>query len=357
MKVLILLADNVYLTPYLKFYTSLLDECNIKYDIIFWDKNDNEKTTKDNYFRFHYKASNKFKKIFGYIKYKKYIKKIEKKEKYDIVITLHTIVAFLIYKTLLKKYKKKYIYDVRDYSYENILIYKYIQKKIVKNSMINIISSNGYKTFLPKGYDYYVTHNIPVGDYSNYKQMQNSNKDTIEISYIGLIRFMEQNKKIISFFKNDKRFHINFIGTNATELKKFCDDNSIKNITLIDTFEPELTMDFYKTTDIIMNLYGNKSRLLDYAISNKLYYSAILYKPILVCKDTYMEKTTQKYKIGFTLNLNSETEKDELYKYIKELNREEYIKNCDKFMEHVYKEQQILNKKLIKVLKNKENFR
>ena len=50
MKALILLADNVYLTPYLKFYTSLLDECNIKYDIIFWDKNDNEKTTKDNYF-------------------------------------------------------------------------------------------------------------------------------------------------------------------------------------------------------------------------------------------------------------------------------------------------------------------
>lgn len=352
MKALILLADNVYLTPYLKFYTSLLDECNIKYDIVFWDKNNNEKIAKDNYFRFCYKTNGKLKKIFGYIKYKKYIQKIEKKEQYNIVISLHTIIAFLIYKMLLKKYKKKYIYDVRDYSHENIFIYRAIQKKIVKNSLINIISSEGYKTFLPKGYKYYVTHNIPIGDYSRYKQMENSNKDVIEISYIGLIRFMEQNKKIISFFKNDKRFHINFIGTNANKLKEFCDENNIKNVNLIDTFKPKLTMNFYETTDVIMNLYGNKTKLLDYAISNKLYYSAILYKPILVCRDTYMEKITQKYKIGFTMDLKSETEKDKLYEFIKQLNRVEYIKKCDEFMGHVNREQQSLYKKLKKILTN-----
>lgn len=345
MKALIILADNVYLTPYLKFYTVLLKNCKFDYDIIYWDKNNCETIIDGNYIRFTTKSNNKINKLIGYIKYRKHIKKIERNENYDLLIPLHSIVSFLMYDLLLKKYKKRYIYDVRDYSYEKFFIFRYIQKKIIRNSIINIISSDGYKEFLPVD-TYYVTHNSPTCDYKKFKQLKNSNNEVIQISYIGLIRFMEQNKKNLLFFKNDKRFHINLIGTNADQLKKFCVDNDINNVTLIDTFDSRLTLNYYGKTDVIMNLYGNNTPLLDYALSNKLYYSASLYKPILVCSDTYMEKVSKNYNIGFTLKMEDESEKDELYTFIKELDREEFIKNCDKFMTKVSEEQETLIEEL-----------
>ncbi|WDU82055.1 hypothetical protein [Caloramator sp. Dgby_cultured_2] len=224
-----------------------------------------------------------------------------------------------------------------------------IQKRLVNNSLINIISSKGYEEFLPKG-EYFVTHNIPYNNYTSYRQYKNSNSPVIFISYIGLIRFMEQNKRILLFFKNDKRFHLNFIGTNAMQLKDFCDNNEIHNVTLIDTFDSNETLNFYKNTDLIMNLYGNNTPLLKYALSNKLYYSACLYKPILVCEGTYMEKVINKYGIGFTLKMKSEEEKDALFKYITELDRNKLIHNCEMFMSDVYKDMSKLEKELLKRL-------
>lgn len=354
MKVLFILADNVYLTPYLKFYTSLLDNCKFSYDIVYWDKNNNENINDCNYIRFTFKANNKINKLIGYIKYRKFVKRIEKNGNYDLLIPLHSIVSFIICDLLLNKYKRRYIYDVRDYSYEKFYIFRYIQKKLVKNSMINIISSEGYKEFLPSG-EYFVTHNMPSDNCENYKQFTNNSNEKIQISYIGLIRFMEQNQKILMFFKNDKRFHINFIGTNAKQLEKFCIENNISNVSLIDTFHPEETINYYKKTDIIMNLYGNNTPLLNYALSNKLYYAATLYKPILVCNNTHMEKITKKYNIGFTLNLKKNDEKDLLYKYFIHLNRTEFIQNCDKFIKKVREEQEKTRKELMIRISKLEN--
>lgn len=351
MRALIVLADNVYLTPYLNFYTNLLDNCNFNYDVIYWDKNNNEIVNKSNYIRFMITSNNKVNRLVGYFKYRKYIKKIEKNKKYDLIIPLHSIVTFIIFDMLLKKYKRRYIYDVRDYSYEKFFVFRYIQKKIVKNSMINIISSDGYREFLPTD-TYYVIHNCSNDNYKEFKQIKNSTNETIEISYIGLIRFIEQNQKILLFFKNDKRFHINFIGTNANQLKKFCIDNNINNVTLIDTFDPKLTLNYYQKTDIIMNLYGNHTPLLDYALSNKLYYAANLYKPILVCSDTYMEKISKSYNIGFTLNMELDSEKDKLYDFMKRLDRNEFIKNCNAFMKKVLQEQELLIKELTNRISN-----
>lgn len=349
MNMLIVLADNVYLTPYINFYISVLGELNVDYKIIYWDKNGNEDIDDSRYIRFFYKAPSKIRKVLGYIKYRKFVINEVKKESYTIIIPLHAIVSFILFDLFSFNFKNRYVYDVRDYSYERFFLYRMAQKRLVSNSMMNIISSKGYEEFLPKG-EYFVTHNIPHSDYKSYRQYENSGCSTISISYIGLIRFMEQNKKILLFFKNDKRFNLNFIGTNAMHLKEFCDKNEIHNVSLIDTFDSHETLNYYKNTDLIMNLYGNNTPLLDYAISNKLYYSACLYKPILVCEGTYMEKMSRKYGIGFTLSMSSMEEKDELYQYIVEINRKKLILNCDIFMKDVYKDESELRIELIRRL-------
>ncbi|MBL4932597.1 capsular biosynthesis protein [Clostridium paridis] len=351
MKALIVLADNVYLTPYINFYISILDKLNVDYKIIYWDKNGNEDICESRYIRFYYESLSKISKVLGYIKYRKFVISEVKKENYTILIPLHSIVSFILLDLLIFNFKNRYIYDVRDYSYERFFLYRIAQKILVSNSIMNIISSKGYEEFLPRG-EYYVTHNIPHNDYKNYRQYQNSSYQTIYISYIGLVRFMEQNEKVLQFFKNDKRFHLNFIGTNATQLKAFCEKNQINNVTLIDTFDFHETLNYYKNTDLIMNLYGNNTPLLDYALSNKLYYSACLYKPILVCEGTYMEKVSEKYGIGFTLRMNAMEEKDVLYQYSVEMDRKKLIHNCDMFMADVYKDESELEIELTKKLQD-----
>ncbi len=289
--------------------------------------------------------------MLGYLKYRKFVINEVKKNNYTILIPLHAIVSFILFDLFRFNFKSRYVYDVRDYSYERFFLYRMAQKRLVSNSIMNIISSKGYEEFLPQG-EYLVTHNIPHNDYKRYRQYENNGCSAITISYIGLIRFMEQNKKILIFFKNDKRFHLNFIGTNAMQLKEFCVKNQIHNVTLIDTFDFHETLNYYKNTDLIMNLYGNNTPLLDYALSNKLYYSACLYKPILVCEGTYMEKVSRRYGIGFTLSMSSMEEKDALYKYIVEMDRKKLIRNCNMFMEDVYKDESELEIEITKRLQD-----
>lgn len=349
MRAIIILSDNIYLTPYLNYYLDILNLCNISYDIIYWDKNNNEKIDKENYYRFVFSTNKKLKKIIGYFKFRSFIKNIIKNNSYNLIIPLHMTIYLIINNYFIRHFKKRFIFDVRDYSYEKFLIFRIIEKRLAKNSLINIISSKGYIKFLPKS-KYYIHHNFIHKDYENYKQYNNSD-GVIELSFIGLIRFMEQNKKIISFFKNDNRFHLNFIGTNAEMLMNFCKEHNVKNVSLIGTFNSEQTLDYYKKSDGIMNMYGNNSKLLDYALSNKLYYSAVLYKPILVSKNTYMAEITKKYNLGVCMELKNRSELDYLYNYFNNLDRKEYIKNCDLFINDILKEQEKTKLEIIKRIK------
>lgn len=352
MKVLFLTADNVYLTPYLNTYLEILKSKKMDYHVIYWDKNENEELNNPKYTRFSYRKGKYrlFDKINGYRNFKNTIERILTSQRFDYVICLQSVVAVLINNTLVNYYKKKYIVDIRDYSFEWCWLYRYIEKCLIDNSLLNIISSPGYKNFLPLG-EYYVLHNIP-NDISIYKSQSRKCKDKIVISYIGLVRFMEQNKKIINFFANDNRFELRFIGTNAMMLEQYCKENGISNVALSDTFSPDKISDIYNETDIVMNLYGNNTPLLDYAISNKLYFSAIFRKPILVCKDTCMEALSVGYGFGYSMKLEDFRERDNLYKYIKNLNVDSFNVNCSKFLNDVCKEHRVSIEKIKEVLSN-----
>ncbi len=346
MKAIFILSDNIYLTPYIKFYIDILKKLNVEFDVVYWDKNDNEIISDANYFRFHYKSKCKIEKIFGYLKFRLFVKKIIEKNKYNLIIPLHMTVYLFINNFFVNRYKGRYIFDVRDYSYEKYSFFQSIEKKLANNSLINIISSKGFLNFLPEN-EYFIHHNFSYDDYKEYKQYNNPN-EKIELSFIGLIRFMEQNKKIINYFANDDRFHLNFIGTNSDELKEYCEKNSINNVSCVGTFNSKDTLKYYNSTDGIMNMYGNNSKLLEYALSNKLYYSAVLYKPILVSKNTYMEELTKKYNLGIAVDLYDKSKLNDIYNYYIHLDRNKYINDCNNFIDKVIKEQNITREEIIK---------
>lgn len=335
-KVLLVSADNLYLTPYIQTYLTILQDEKIDYEVVFWDKNNNETYKDPEFQQFRIIGGSAIAKVFGYLKFKRKVSRIIQREHISFIICLHPICNFLLFFILMKKFKNNYIFDVRDFSYEKHLIVRLMEKQLTKYSTINVISSEGYKAFLPNA-KYLITHNIPKIEST--KQLSITSTTPIKLSYIGLIRFMEQNKKIIDFFRNDNRFQLQFIGTNANELRGYCMENKINNVTLIDTFPEKKTLYYFEQSDVILNLYGNHTPLLDYALSNKLYYAAILKKPILVCEDTYMERISHKYGFGFTLRMKNTKELDELYHYYMHLDKTKLQVNCNQFMDVVFEQQ------------------
>lgn len=330
---------NLYLVPYIKNYIACLEgTC----DVIVWNRHDVKdyfdkcniieysKVIKDN-------QSSKLKKIKAYLGYTRFVRQHISNNKYDVIIFLQSVGALFCTDMLLRKYKSRYIIDVRDYSIEGNMILKKIEGILFDYSCLNVISSKGYCHFLPKNKTYQLVHNyfeIDPTDIKDFK-IREKPKIPLRLSYIGLIRFHNQNKKIIDLFSNDERFIVSFIGKNANELSDYISKKSSKNIILIDQFSPEETLKFYKRTDAILNVYGNNTPLLDYALSNKLYYAATLNIPIIVSKGTYMEKISLQNGFGFVLDFEDINIKEKLIEYILNRDMDVFEKKCDIFMKNV----------------------
>ena len=328
---------NLYLCPYITKYISLID-CD--YDIIYWNRHGiEEDNSAKQIYAFPYKmeeGTSKLNKLIGYQKFRRYAFDIINRNDYSGIILLQTSAGILLHSILKRKYKDKYIIDIRDYTMENNPIFYFIEKSLIDNSALAVISSKGYENFLPP-HNYILVHNDSFIDERMISKFESKerNKDRIVISYIGLVRFHEQNKKVILKFKNDNRFILRFIGKDAFALERFCRENNVSNVELIDWFPPEKTLDYYYEADIIYNLYGNNTPLLDYALSNKLYYAAKFKMPILVCPNTYMEEVSKRYGFGFTFDLDDPNACDDLYDFYVNIDWKRFYDNCNSFLQQV----------------------
>lgn len=368
MKVCFVCLDNLMKLPYLYKYTDLM---NCKYDIIYWNRMLlEEQCGAEKYYPLNYSTpphSVKAKKMYGYLKFKRYATKILKENNYSLVILLNSTVAVLLNQVLLKKYEGKYVIDIRDYSYEHIRYFYSLEDKLIQNANSCVISSPGYREFLPQN-DYYLVHNFPkiteekLMRYQKKREKYNEerrkkNNMPINLTYVGDVRFVEQDKKVLRYFGNDDRFCIRYIGLGTEVLEAFCKEEKIENTFFHGMFKPNDIFDYYVEADAVLNLYGNNTPLLDYALSNKLYFAALLSIPILVCSGTYMEKISKQYGFGYTIDSYTDVKvKDDFVKFYINLDREKFSKNCNFFIEKVRRDEERFNFHFCNLFKELEKF-
>ncbi|MGE4585220.1 MAG: capsular biosynthesis protein [Sphaerochaeta sp.] len=335
--------ENIFAIPYLHNYTQLT---TADYDIVYWDRRSlQESCGAANHLAFHYLLSEnspKWHKLIGYLKFRKFARHILQANDYSVVIMLTSSVAVLLKDILLHKYSGRYILDIRDYFMENNRFYYNAEKKLIDNCGLTVISSPAYKRFLPE-HNYLLVHNSPNlsdGQIQDFRERKNAQREKnterpLVLSFIGGVRFFEQDKIILSYFANDDRFFIQYIGTGAELLRQHCEENNINNVYLHDRFPPDQTLNFYSDTDMILNLYGSGIPLLDYALSNKLYYAATLEIPILVCPNTYMQEVAVGNGLGVAVNLSDSSEKDSIYNYYKDIDWSAFHIKCCEFLARI----------------------
>lgn len=308
----IVAASNIRYSPYIYYYTSILDELGINYELIYANQKNLEDEFNHNNYSIEWNAE--CPRALEYFNYSRKVISIIKKRQYDGLIMLTAITATYCSNFLKKYYSKKYIVDIRDYTHENIWLYNILEKKAIFNSSMTVISSPMFCKFLPE-FNYKICHNINF-EVDSQKTWRKPKKDRIIIGYVGSLAYKENCVSLIKLVNEDERFEFRIYGSEPGEHTVETLVKSLNNnrITYYGPYRPNEKEAIIESVDILFNTYGNGCPLLDTALSNKLY-DALYYKKLLLTSPkTAMEEMGG--EIAFSLNYNSVASLDDLYEWV-----------------------------------------
>lgn len=339
-KIALICPSNVSYMPYLENYIKLLESYKVEYDVINWDrlkKEDKSSLT----FRDSKKGLQR--NIYDYYKYTKFIKRILKFNYYDKVIIFGIQLSFFLKSTLIKSYSGNYIVDIRDY---HKLINLFDFKQLVEQSAFTVISSQGFKEWLPRSEKYVVNHNSDLSEINELRKMEQSpfKRDKINISYIGTLRDYDINIDFINSLKNKESFHLHYHGNGLinSEIMNYARYNDINNIKVSGEYSKKEEKEMYKKCDMVNVLIPATDINSRTLMPNRLYNAAKYGKPVITFDGTYVSEIVKKYNLGIILTSIYEINKD-LESYIKNFNSEEFEASRNMFMG--------------KVVEDNENFR
>lgn len=337
-EICVIIAANLNYTPFYYRYEKIFLDQGIDFDLILWNRSGTTTDAKaNNIYEYNLRdeANNgNWKKIWKFISFSHFVKEIIRKNKYRYLMFLGTNSGNGVFLAdyLKKNYNERYLVDVRDYTYEWFKPFYWLENILIRAAESVVISSEGFRSFLPEERDYIMAHNI---DWDSINEMKDNNhtfnQNPIRISFIGNMRYYPENYKFIDLMGNDKRFVLQYFGTGCEKIQDYCIENNITNVKFKGKFDRHETASLYSETDIINNLYGNNKTFLKLALSNKLYYSLFIGRPILVCKDTYMEVVSHEGGIGFSIDYSDPLIKEKLIKFYMDYNpvteKSEALKN------------------------------
>lgn len=315
MKIAIIAANNIRVSPYVLFYLNICEDNGWETHVLVPDRSGIQETI--SYGELHtFRQWNESKKFSSYTRYAKWVKKTVRDLKIDFVITLTALSsAFCSNLLLSKQFKGKYIIDIRDFSYEHISLFRLIEKKLMANAALRVISSRKFECFLPQNQQYLVCHNISFDTNTQATVFETKNELPIRIGYVGAVSYENQCYKLIDLVKNDPRFTFDIYGKGVSSelVENYVKKVNCSRVQCYGAYRPDEKAGIIKGVDILFNAYGNDSMRLTCALSNKLYDALFYGKPLLNSPNTYMDEMGS--IISFSLDLDNEKNLDHLYEW------------------------------------------
>ena len=351
MKIALICPSNLLYMPYLDNYREVLNKCEANYDIINWDRFHIEPS--ENPLTYRDAKVGHTRNLLDYYKYKRFVVNKLKSKKYDKIIVFGIQLAFFL-KSLFKKYKNKFILDIRDY---NKVISYFDIKKVVNYSAFTVISSPGFKKWLPLSGKYITNHNTRVDFVEDLTDMnfQREIDKKINLSYIGTIRDLNINMKLISSLKNNKRFNLYFHGEGIInkEIEAYLKDKEISNAFLTGRYNREDEDELYANGDFINVLIPNTDINSQTLLPNRLYNAVNCGKPIITFKGTFVAQLVLDNNLGLVIDSFIDLDK-QIERYLSSFDEEIYKKNRFRFLNNVISENKSFNMGLINFI-NRRN--
>lgn len=352
MKVCIISHTEKNYLPYMDKYTHFFLDNDIEYDIIYWSREERPAVNLENEFCYYEVPEDTFfGKFKSYLRYKKFIIKKVRENRYDKLVILTTTTAIFLRKLLKKYYKNKYIFDFRDYSFEKFKPYKKLVDNIIEDSEFTTISSKGFMDFLAENKKIVKNHNIPL-DKESCKAQDLREKQVINIGFVGGVRYYDENALLLNALKNTFRYQLWYIGkpTKNCDLQKLADEHAITNVSFIGKYLNSQKAELYKNIDIINSIYGNNSLEVTTALPNRLYEACLYKKPIISSKGTYLGEVINYHGLGVVLDVDKDPVLDIINEYIDTFDCDQFSQNCDKFLNIVKDDEEKLYHQLKKFI-------
>lgn len=345
MKIGIIIPNNLWFCPYVNIYTKVLSGLNVQYEVISWCRDGKHE---DNCIE--YTDSKVYRgplKLISYLKFASFVKKTITSRDYYKLIVFTPQTGIFIAKFLKKYYRGKYIFDYRDLSIEQSYIFKKAFKTLLDNSAANVISSPGFKLYLPSDYYYILSHNFNIDAVrealeGNSVSTEQVNEGQLDVLTIGGIRDFESNVEVLKALGNKEGFTVRFVGRGyASEpLKQVSDERGFKNVTFVGFYKKEEEPS-YVNDATFLNIFYPRKASHDTALSNRFYNSLIYRKPMITTANTTQGNYAAKYGVGVAISDCSNLPNDlrdylasEAYtRFAENANRllADFIKDYDKF--------------------------
>lgn len=355
MKIGLILPANLNHAPYVKHYQDIFEKNSIDYEIIEFDKIGLNQT-KNNIISYKYicdYSSHFIKKILSYIKFKKFCEREIELKKYNFIIIFVPQFAILMLPFLLKNYKEKYFIDIRDYN--KIFKFKFLIKNLLKYSKMNVISSEGFKEWLPNG-EYYLNNNLELSFLEKTKIKEKNKTDIKKILNCGVIRSFDENMYLIKQLKNSQKLTLEYRGESkiANLLNLYVVEEKIKNVIFKAGYLKKEEFEFYLEADMI-NIMQTRDYLSKYAMPNRFYTALLAKKPILAIDENLVGKLVKEYELGVVLPIDLDENKleDKIINYLESYDKKKFENTCDELLKKYLAEEKIFEERLVKIVKDR----
>lgn len=357
-KVLLLGFGKIAYMPYMNFYLDTVKDENVQFELISWDRDGKpdaelpRRISRAYKFEAHLEEQLPFKKKLKYFaKYRKFALNVLKHNSYDKIIVLHTTPGLTLLDYLIRKYKGRYLLDFRDVSYEYIPVYRKLVGILSRNSAMTFVSSNAFRKFLPSEENVFTIHNY-LEDSLNHKMIRKQStreRDVLRVSYWGLVRQVDVNKKIMDALGNDSRFELHYYGRMqqaGREMEEYAQHKGYTNVYFQGAYMPAERYEFAKNTDLIHNVY-DCGHTTGNAMGNKYYDGLIFGIPQICTVDSQMGDVISEWKVGTVISLEDNAIADKLWEYYQNINWNNFETNCTSALNIVLREQHMVKEKLL----------
>lgn len=335
MKVAIVILGNRWVCPYINTYTRILEKSACDYDVILWDRDGSDSNMRYAFSAPEKSLKNPLVKLFRYFSYARFIKKCIKANKYDKLIVSGPHLAILLSSFLRRSYYKRYIIDYRDVSVEQYPLLYGRYSRVLSASACNVISSPGFRQYLPSRFGYLISHNFNVEEAVrslNGRPRAFDTEGLVQVLTIGALRNYSSNVKVLAALGNKSRYSICFAGSGKAErgLMDYAARNNIRNVSFSGFYDKKNEASIVSAATFV-NIYFPDNKEHSAIMSNRFYLALIYKRPVIVTKGSTQAVYVEKYNLGVVIddcdNLDSE-----LAVYLSNFDYEGFCGNCDRLL-------------------------
>ncbi len=353
MKVALLLPAEPEKAPYIQYYIDVFKEKGIEYDVIAWNRSGNNPKVLERLIMYEAPSPDtlsNIKKVRGFWGFKQFVEKTVRQKQYDRLV-VHTIMLAVFMSSFLKQYYGgKYILDIRD----ECSLYGIMKLRLpvlLKYSFCNVISSWGFKTWLPEA-EYVISHNIGF----RWKEKMNMPApDSLfhikplyiltfgQLWHFDVIRILIYDLGI----RGNMKLHFAGDGVDVPRLVEYCKEKKINNVVFSGRYLKENEDDIVSTSDFV-NILLPQTRVQQ-AMANRFYLAILNYKPVIVNAESIQAEYVRKYGLGIVWELGTSL-KNAIEDYIARFDIEQFLDGRRKLCETLMKDVMQFNKMLNDIL-------